>query len=201
MNNSVQIALFFEEGTVYNPTIISAKIIEKFSELGNPILLPINTESSKEANVPFIIFNQNVNFQLVLNYHNMLFTFQNSYIKQAKDIAITIFEVFNKEKINFVRIGYVPTFITEEEKKKDFENKYVCQDELKDVVDYQFSWLKRIKMKDLEFNCWERSISDSNKIKGLLKIYDFNTDADKIIKIDKKFIKDFIDFCDKCMNK
>lgn len=201
MNNSVQIALFFEEGTVYNPAIISAKIIEKFSELGNPILLPINTEAPKEANVPFIIFNQNVNFQLVLNYHNMLFTFQNSYIKQAKDIAITIFEVFNKEKINFVRIGYVPTFITEEEKKKDFEHKYVCQEELKDVVDYQFSWLKRIKIKDLEFNCWERSISDSNKIKGLLKIYDFNTDADIIIKIDKKFIKDFIDFCDKYMNK
>lgn len=33
MSNNIQFALFFEEGTIYNPTKLSAKIINKFSEL------------------------------------------------------------------------------------------------------------------------------------------------------------------------
>lgn len=201
MNNSIQFALFFDEGIVYNPSLIATKIIEKNLEIGNPIILPINTETPKEANIPIIVFNQNQNFQIVANFNNIIITLKESYIDRLVEIVNNILNIFDKEKIPFIRVGYVPTIILDNDKKEDFNKRFLQQKELNSVTDYHFAWLKILKFNNVKINYWERSIVDSKKINGLLKIYDFNTDEDNKTKIDKKFIKDFLDFCNEIIKE
>lgn len=201
MNNSVQLVLFFKEGSVYNPAMVAAKISEKYSEIGNPILLPINTDAPKEADIPFIVFNQNPNFQISSNFNDVRIVLQADFIDKLEKVVFDVFDIFNKEKLVFTRIGYIPTNLYNEECKTEFRQNYLNTNDLSEVIDYQFSWLKRLKIDDIEINCWERNITDSKKINGLLKIYDFNTDADCKVDITKEFIKKFLKFCNNYKNK
>lgn len=201
MKDSIQLTLFFNEGTMYNPAVLSSKIIKKYPEIANPIILPINTEAPKEANVPFIVFNQNLNFQLLSNFNNLTITLKDSFIEKNVEIICGVYDILSGESIKMNRIGYVPTILLDKDRDKEFRSKYMISDDLTDVVDYQFSWLKNLKMGDLVFNCWERTITDSANIKGLLKIYDFNTKPKDKVDINKKFIKDFINYCNKYIDK
>ena len=70
-----------------------------------------------------------------------------------------------------------------------------------DTVEFQFSWLKKLKLDQIEINCWERNITDSVNFEGLLKCFDFNTSPSKKIDIDKKFIGNFIEFCNEYIDQ
>lgn len=201
MSNNIQFALFFEEGTIYNPTKLSAKIINKFSEIGDPIILPINTEAPKEANIPFMIFNQNPNFQIISNFNNLVITVKGDYIGKIEEIINEIFEIFKKEDISFIRIGYIPSIFIDKEEISKFKNEYMNSDIFADTVEFQFSWLKKLKLDQIEINCWERNITDSVNFEGLLKCFDFNTSPSKKIDIDKKFIGNFIEFCNEYIDQ
>ena len=201
MNNSVQLVLFFKDGSVYNPEVVAAKISEKYSEIGNPILLPINTDAPKEADIPFIVFNQNPNFQITSNFNDVRIVLQSDFIDKLEEIVFGVFDVYNKEKLVFTRIGYIPTNLYTDEYKNEFRQNYLSPDNLSDVVDFQFSWLKRLTIDDIGINCWERSITDSKNINGLLKVYDFNTDIECKIDITKEFVKKFLKFCNNYINK
>ncbi len=201
MSNNIQFALFFEEGTIYNPTKLSAKIINKFLEIGDPIILPINTEAPKEANIPFMIFNQNSNFQIISNFNNLVITVKGDYIGKIEEIINEIFEIFKKEDISFIRIGYIPSIFIDKEEISKFKNEYMNSDIFTDTVEFQFSWLKKLKLDQIEINCWERNITDSVNFEGLLKCFDFNTSSSKKIDIDKKFIGKFIEFCNEYIDQ
>lgn len=201
MSNNIQFALFFEEGTIYNPTKLSAKIINKFSEIEDPIILPINTEAPKEANIPFMIFNQNPNFQIISNFNNLVITVKGDYIGKIEEIINEIFEIFKKEDISFIRIGYIPSIFIDKEEISKFKNEYMNSDIFADTVEFQFSWLKKLKLDQIEINCWERNITDSANFEGLLKCFDFNTSPSKKIDIDKKFIGNFIEFCNEYIDQ
>ena len=195
MRDNIQLALFFTDGTIYNPTKISAKLIEKFSEIGDPILLPINTEAPEEANIPFIIFNQNLSFQIVSNFNSIVITVSDKFAKNIKEIIKNVFTIFEKEEVVFNRIGYVPSIFKNEEQKNKFKNEYMNSEIFDDTVEFQFSWLKRMQLGEVELNCWERNITDSVNFEGLLKCFDFNTIKGQDLVIDEKFANKFIDFC------
>lgn len=198
MKDTTQIALFFEEGTEYNPASLSSKISEKIKEIGYPILLPMNPNIPKEANAPIIIFDQNPDLKIQANYNNIVITCFNNYINKIVDIVDIIYDIFNENKIKFYRIGYVPTKLLDIEEKEKISKKF-----MNDVAtnDYQFSWLRTLEFKEIEINCWERNITNSIEYEGLIKSFDFNTKPDDQIKINKEFISDFVEFCDEYMNK
>lgn len=197
MTNTIQFALFFKEGIVYNPTKISSKIIDKLPNVGNPIILPIDTNAPKEANIPIIVFNQNVNFQATLNFNNIIISLKDKYINDLINIINSFFDIFNSDNISFVRMGYVPTIILDKNKLTVFKNEYLESDVFSDVDDFQFSWLKKLSLRDINVNCWERNFTDSNNNDGLIKMFDFNTNATEVLDINKKIIKEFIEFCNK----
>lgn len=201
MSNNIQFVLFFEDGVIYNPTKLSTKIINKFLEIGDPIILPINTETPKEANIPFMIFNQNPNFQIISNFNNLVVTVKGDYIGKIEEIINEIFEIFKKEDISFIRIGYVPSIFINKEEINKFKNEYMNSDIFADTIEFQFSWLKKLKLDQIEINCWERNITDSVNFEGLLKCFDFNTSPNKKIDIDKKFIAKFIEFCNEYIDQ
>lgn len=197
MRDNIQLALFFPEGTIYNPTKISAKLIEEFSEIGDPIILPINTDAPKEASIPFIIFNQNPNFQIISNFNNITITVKDIYNALIIEIIKKIIVIFKKEEIVFNRIGYLPSLFISKEAIADFRNEFMVSKILEDTVEFQFAWLKKLKLGEIELNCWERNITDSVNFEGLLKCFDFNTILSEKLVIDEKFVNRFIEFCNK----
>lgn len=197
MTNTIQFALFFKAGTVFNPTKVSSKIIDKLSNIGNPIILPINTNAPKEANFPIIIFNQNINFQVAINFNNIIITLKEDCINDFITVANAFFDIFTSDDISFVRLGYLPTFILDKNDLLSFKNEYLKNDVYANIEDFQFSWLKKLNFQKVEINCWERSITDSINTDGLIKMFDFNTKTDEDLQVNKKFIKEFIEFCNK----
>ena len=195
MKDSTQVALFFNEGTIYNPTKVANALKDKIENIGDPVLLPINLQAPKEANIPFIIFNQAVDIQVVANFNNIILTFRNSYLKDVEKISDEIFDIFKSEGIAFRRIGYVPSIFLEKNEIEKFKEECMTSEIFNSTVDFQFAWLKKLDFMDLKINCWKRVITDTSKFDNMLNIYDFNTDETVSINVNKEFINDFLNFC------
>ncbi len=201
MINEIQFVLFFANETMYKLSKMGFLIKEKFPEIGEAIILPINIEASQENNQPFIIFNQNPNLQILANFNNIRITVKNSFIIRLEEIVFTILKLFLEEDVALVRVGYVPSLMFDANKKNDFKTSCMNSNIFMDTIDFQFSWLKKLKFDNININCWERSISDSDNFDGLLKMYDFNTCMNQDIIIDKKFIKSFLSFCNRYIDQ
>ena len=67
MKNERQLVLFLKKGSKFNQTQVAAKINEKFEELGNPAILPVN---DKNPTQPLIIFNQGI-MNITMNYNDV----------------------------------------------------------------------------------------------------------------------------------
>ena len=113
------------------------------------------------------------------------------------DIINVFFDIFSGDNIYFVRLGYLTTFILDINSLEQFKNEYLKSDVFSDVADFQFSWMKKLSLRDINVNCWERNITDLNKNDGLIKMFDFNTNSNDVLDISKKFIKEFIEYCNK----
>lgn len=112
--------------------------------------MPINTEAPKEANIPFMIFNQNPNLQIISNFNNLVITVKGDYIGRIEEIINEIFEIFKKEDISFIRIGYVPSIFINKEEISKFKNEYMNSDIFVDTIEFQFSWLKNLNWTKLK---------------------------------------------------
>ena len=106
MNDDKQIVLFLKKGTTFNQVQIAARLNEKFSELGIPITLPID---EKNPNAPLIVFNKGL-VEISMNYDTLSFIYDRGS-KDARDISIKVTEFMENENIEFVRFGYVSTYI------------------------------------------------------------------------------------------
>jgi hypothetical protein len=191
MKDNNQIVLFFEDGTIYNPAKIASEISEKYKEIGQPIILPIDGNAPKEANVPILIFNQNTNFQIISNFNNVAITLFESDIKKQSAIIETIVKIFNTYA-KFIRVGYVVTRILDKENVKIIKEKYFKDDESINSLSFNFAWFNKIQIKSNDVNCWKRYITDYKAFDGVVSVIDINTSEDKETNISLDYLKDFL---------
>ena len=118
MKNEKQIVLFLKKNSNFNQTQIAAKINEKFIELGNPIILPIN---NKDLSQPLIIFNQGI-INLTMNYNEVSFVLLEENYDKCFETMIEIIELLQYFSMDFVRLGYISTFIGDTLQKDNFKN-------------------------------------------------------------------------------
>ena len=64
------------------------------------------------------------------------------------------------------------------------------------MVDFRVSFFKRLESKLGTINCWERIITDKERMSDLLYQFDFNTNYDKNADFNMKFIKEIISMAD-----
>lgn len=195
MKNNSQLVMFFNQGTFYNPSKISVKIVEEIENIGEPIILPINTGAPKEANVPILLFQQNPDIRIVANFDSINITASGEYITKLCDIAEKIFDIFTCE-CGFHRLGYVPLIVLDKEKISIFKEKFIGENVGK-CDDFHLYWKITKEMNGININCWERYFTDVIQIDGLVQTFDFNTLVDEQLLIDKNFIREFYDYCNK----
>ena len=189
--NNYQVTLFFAKDTMYKTFELSNALLQNITDIGEPILLPNNASLPKEANFPLIIFNKNKKIQITANYQSIITIIEKDDDIEIKDLIIDINKALIKNDINVIRIGYgyktqLDKELIEKFKKNNFQN-----DELKNSVNFELSWLTEIDINELKVNCWQRYFTDQ-KLENLNVIFDINTKAEETHEIDNSFLEKFI---------
>lgn len=196
MKNERQIVLFLKKNTSFNQTQIAAKINEKFSELGNPVILPPN---DKDPNQPLIIFNQGL-LNLTLNYNDVSFVFFEENKDKVEELMYEIITMLEDYSLDFVRFGYVSTYLGTKKEKEIFKEKVFKIDNMIND-DFQLSWYTKELIDSVSVNVWERHFTDFANNVELVSIFDINTPMEEEFNITSDFIENFIKKCDKHINK
>lgn len=189
MKNEKQIVLFLRKGTFFNEVQVAAKINEKFSDLGIPVILPYD---EKKSDSPLIVFNKGI-IKLGINYNDVTFVYDDGSVIES---ILDIIEYLEELDFTFVRFGYISTYIrTKKEKDKYLEREFKNPD----AYDNEFN-IARYKSElidSVRVNVWERNMTDKlNKI-DFATIVDINTPVDEEYNITREFLEDFIKPCDK----
>lgn len=192
MKDSKEIILFYKDKTnSFKPVDVAKELMERYPELGNPIILP----ESKNKNNPLVVFNENMDFQLQTSYTSLTFAVNHHYFDKLTSIIFDMVDTMEGFYAPFSRIGYIsnnmlsPTYI-DKAKERFFKLDY-----LEDLGDFNFSWYKKITTKKCNINCWERVITDKLDFPDLLMQYDMNSPINESVKFDMKYIKEFINTC------
>ena len=196
MKNERQIELFLKKNTSFNQTQIAAKLNEKFSELGNPVILPPN---DKNPNQPLIIFNQGL-LNLTLNYNDVSFVFFEENKDKVEELMYEIITMLEDYSLDFVRFGYVSTYLGTKKEKEIFKEKVFKIDNMIND-DFQLSWYTKELIDSVSVNVWERHFTDFANNVELVSIFDINTPMEEEFNITSDFIENFIKKCDKHINK
>ena len=196
MKNEKQIVLFLKKNTTFNQTQLAAKMNEKFEELGNPAIIPPN---EKDPNQPLIIFNQGV-MNLTLNYNDLSFIFYEEEQEKLNDLIIEIVEFLEDYSLDFVRLGYVSTFLNTKKERDNFK-KNMFKDENLMNDDFQISWYKKESIDSVVVNVWERHFTDLNNNIDFVSIFDINSPMEEEYNISSTFLDDFLKECNKYIEK
>lgn len=192
MKNEKQIVLFLKRKTEFNQTQLAAKLNEKFPELKEPVTLPLNVN---DPNQPLIIFNQG-QLNLTINYNDVSFIFFEENKSSVEEFIIEIVDFLENYNLDFVRMGYISTFLNGKEQQENFKQKiFKSEDLIKD--DFQLSWYKKELIDSVKVNVWERHFTDLSQNIDLISIYDINTPLEEEYNISSDFIKNFLKKCDK----
>ena len=200
MRNSITVVLYFEEGTIFNPNIISTKLNEEIENIGNSINLPINTGVSEDANIPIIIFNQNKNINITANFQQISITLFDNMINKVDDIVKKVFNIFS-DNYKFVRIGFVINKILDSEYIEKIKNEIKCNNEDIFTYDFKLAWLTELTMNNIKINFWKNYFSDKENTDKILMVLDFNTKAEEKIVVDIDFIFKFLNKCKDNINQ
>lgn len=192
MKNSIQIVLFFENNTFYNPAKVASFLVDKVDNIGNPVILPINN-APQDANLPILIFNQNININITASFQNISIILFEEEISKAKSFIEIIFDCFKENK--FVRMGVVISSMLNK-----IEFSHIKLDINSDMIlngskDFKISWLNEPTINGLIVNRWSSYFSDKSNTDMVLEVLDFNTKIEENIDIDKKFALKFIEAC------
>lgn len=199
--NSYQITLFLENDTIYKISKVSAELLEKINELGEPILMPDNISAPREANIPLIIFNKNPNVQLMMSFQTIVISIvENNEINLLGKLA-DFMSTLNNNDIHSNRFGYVKKSILNNEKIIEFKENTFKRKENIECKDFEFSCLNEITINNINVNCWERYYTNSEINNNLNIIFDVNTKAMVKYDIDIEFIKRFIKESDLYIDK
>lgn len=193
MKNSIQIVLFFEKDTAYNVSKIASLINEKFSDIGNPILLPFNG-MQENANIPYIIFNQNQNINLMANFQSISIMLFNEMMDRKDEFIKLVFSIFND--VVFVRMGFIVNKVLDRSAISDISSETSCNDIVLLSKDFKIAWLNEIQIDNLNVNMWKSYLTDNNNTDSILCVYDFNTCIEDNLQLSEKKVTEFINLCD-----
>lgn len=201
MKDSFQIVLYFAEDNFYNITMVASELKNKYQEIGDPILLPINNNAPVEGNYRNLIFMQNEDFQITANFQNIAISLSGEYMEKCKDILSDTIDIFLDN--NFIRIGFVISKVFPEEKIMEIKHQYLKEENVINSKQFELSWFDNIELAGKTINCWKRYISVNTKEKDklLLCMFDFNTDANDKSILTKEYIINFIKECKEYHNK
>ena len=194
--NNYQITLFFAKDTIYKTFELSNSLLQNITDLGEPILLPNNASVPKKVNFPLIIFNKNKKIQITANYQNIIVTIEKDESIEIKDLVISINKALIDNNIKVIRIGYGYKTQLDKELIGLFKNNNFENDELKNSINFELSWLIEIDINELKVNCWQRYFTNQ-KLENLNVIFDINTKAEEINEIDNEFLESFINDSEK----
>lgn len=192
MKNQKQIVLFLKKNTHFNQTRLAAKLNEKFIQLGNPLILPPN---EKDLNQPLIIFNQGM-ITLTINYNEISFIFSEERKQEENQLLVEIIELFENLDLDFIRMGYISTYINGKKEKERFKEKIFKEEKLIND-DFQLAWYTKELIDSVSVNVWERYFTDFHNNLELVSIFDINTPVEEEYNISSEFIETFLKKCDK----
>lgn len=198
MNKDVQIVLFFKNNTNYNATKLAATINEKIETLQEAMVLPQNATKKEE---PIILFNQNKEYQLTLNYETMTFMYYQENAKKGKEILLQLLEIVEEEELEFIRIGYITSFELEHKKVKKAKELFFALEEVKEAEDFQLAWYSPVILKASKVNLWQKYLTDSMQTDKLIAIFDINTPVEEEYNITIDFVKDYLDGAEALVEK
>lgn len=187
MKDTKEIVLFFKDETTFKPIDIAKEILNRYPELGNPIIIP----ESDNKNVPVIIFNENPDLQMQVSFKMFTIVMRHNYFDKVSSIVFDIVDAFSEFNIDFSRIGYIASVFLSPKYINKAKKKYLNSKLDEDITDFNFSWYKKLECSFGNINCWERIIVDNNNFKDLLCQFDFNTIATDVISLEMKNIKEF----------
>lgn len=192
MKNEKQVVLFLKPNTIFNQTQIAAKMTEKFSELGNPMILPPNDNDKAQA---LIIFNQGV-MNVSINYNDVSMVFFEEEKDACNKLVVDLIDFFTDYSFDFVRMGYISTFLNGKKERESFKKKMFASD---DIIndDFQLAWYSKESIDSVLVNVWERYFTDFNQNIDLVTIFDINTPIDEEYNISSEFVGNFLKKCDK----
>lgn len=153
METFEQIFLDFEKGTVYKASKICEKLSQKYPELGNEIILPINMQED-DASIPIFLFEQNKDFQIQGNFYNVVITISTEFKYRIKDIIQYIFEIFGDEN-QFVGIAYTCQEKLNNNMIPKFKEIYFKNVETILNDDIHFTMVRPIKINGEDIRCLE----------------------------------------------
>lgn len=198
MNKDVQIVLFFNKNTYYNATRLAAKINEKVEILKEAMVLPQNSQKRDE---PIILFNQNEDFQVTLNYEAMTLLYRKENSKEGKKVLLDLLEVILDEDLTFTRIGYISTNELPKKKVQLFKEEVFQVEEIKKSEDFQLSWYTPIMLNATKVNLWQKYLTDSMQTDKLIAIFDVNTPLEEEYLITMDFVDNYIEKVEELISK
>ena len=196
MGNEKQIVLFLKPNLSFNEVQLAARINERHPILGNPITIPYDKENE---NNPLIIFNKGI-MNFAMNRKDASFVFKDEDSKECLEILSDIMEIIDEFDVEFIRLGYVSTYIhTKKEKDKFAKNTFVNPELLNE--EFNLAWYKNELIDSVRVNVWERHLTDMiNKVE-FVSVFDINTPMDKEYNITSEFVVDFLNKCNKYIDK
>ena len=192
MKDEKELVLFFRQGTEIDNVELAANLSKEFPFLKEPVVLPFNPNSPRQ---PLIIFEQGI-IKLTVTITDISFTYLRENHKDNYDNIIKIIEFFEDLDVSFERMGYVSTFLHNQEEKEKFK-KQIFNDNSPVDKEFQVSWYKKELIDSVSVNVWIKGITDMLNHVDLVAIYDINTPMDEVYNISSDFLKDFIKQCDK----
>ncbi|MDD4187258.1 MAG: hypothetical protein PHX04_00575 [Bacilli bacterium] len=202
MNEHIQIALFFPERIIYDPTRVANAFLEKLPELKQPIILPFDIGPNQEGSgIPVVVFDQSSDIKLTLTFNNFVLTLFNDKRKEKKEIIKKIFNVINVFQLNFSRIGYVNNTLMPESDVLKFKSDKFKDPEIIKAEEFQLGWYNKITIDELTVNFWQRFNTNKSISNNVFVSYDLNTLIENIHEVDYKFAINFINNVDNWLSK
>ena len=197
--DNFQIVLFFSPDTTFKSLNVANKISEVFGDLftddPNIITLPPNAP----VEIPRLIYNQGDITQFAIGFSRADFTIkmkkEDDWESKIKAFSIKLKKLFIEIlNIRIIRIGLVTNFTFNDNFTIDsFTKQYINSDKLNDLAEYNMSWLKKIKIKDINANKWIRLFISEHPQEKRILIIDINTIFEQSLDFNNIELDEIID--------
>lgn len=197
MNEHIQVALFFPEQNIYDPTKLANAFLEAFPELGQPVILPFNIGPNQDdSDIPVAFFDQSSEIKLSLTFNNLVITLFNDKRNEKKDIIKKLFSLVSNFGLSFSRIGYINNKLMPESKVSAFKENKFKDKSIINAEEFQLAWFDIINIDNLTVNYWQRFNTNKLLTNDIFVSYDLNTLNEEKHNVDYDFAINFIDSVD-----
>ena len=196
--DNFQIVLFFSPDTTFKSLNVANKISEVFGELftddPNIITLPPNAP----VEIPRLIYNQGNITQFAIGFSRADFTMkmnkEDDWQIKIQDFSVKLKELFIEIlNIRILRIGLVTNFTFDDNCTiESFINQYINSDKLNNLAEYNMSWLKKVKIKNINVNKWIRLFISEQPVEKRVLIFDVNTNFEQVLDFNNMQLDEII---------